>query len=392
MVEQREGIAKRTVRGACSWLYGMAFRRGWPRWFFLGVVATVFFIIAVLMRDGVDYRGDPSMLVPRSAMFYAETNKLPLLLEKMSGWPVWRELPVASDQWSHIHVALAEMLGAKVAGLGARLPLGWIGGAEKAALAIVAGDNGDPESWAVYLSVADAEKKLESIRLESDLTLLRAPGIGTPGVYELAGRMENDGVLFVGVMGPWLVIASDSRLPVFALDTTRSFAFSLGRSGMLQSWRRGMVFRGAFNPTYFSGRSGSGPLSTLAGWMSPDARWGYTGETGRDGAVELRLNGGKIAPDVGDGGVLWPVVKILLSALAVLCLILLLGTVSVMIGLGGWYKYLAMRAGISPRKMPASAEPSRAFAEDVGLEVESKVVEQPAPESPPAEHGTDEQK
>ncbi len=364
MAEHTGGRVRRALRRAGSWLYGMAFRRGWQRWVFLAAIAALFLIIVALVRDGVDYRRDPSALVPRSTSFYAETRDLAELMDTVGKWPFWRERMVATDQWNTIHVSMAEQLGSNVGGLGTRLPLLWLANAKKAAIGFTPGEADEPESWAIYLEIGDADQALAEIRMEAGLSLTKLPGIQAENVYQLTGT--GQGNLYFGVMNPWLIISSASKLPIFAVESLRRPAFSLAGSRILPSWRRSTMVRGITDPVHFVDMAGT-PMATLWGWMAPETRWTFASDVNDNGSIDTRYMGGMLAGQAGESGILWPLLKIVLGIVAAVFLVVLLGTISVMLGLGGWYKYLAVRAGIAPKKAPEPVEPSAAFREDAGL-------------------------
>ncbi len=372
MAEKTGGKVTAVARKAGAWLYGMAFKSGWTRWVFLGVAAALFIAIAAIICGGTDYRRDPSALVPRSAALYAETRDLGTLLKNTAGWNVWREIKRDGvDRANQMPVAFAEMIGAKVGGLGTRLPLAWLAGAQKAAIGFAEGESGKPESWAIYLEIPEADKSLADLRIEPGLTLTKASGAGAGGVYVLSG--SGDGKLYLGVMSPWLIVSSDDLLPNFAIDSLRLPSSTLANSDVLPGWRRDTAVRGMFNPRYLSSRPGPAtPLGVLGNWMVDEARWSFAAGVTKDGTMDVKYAGSVMMGQAGGGGVLWPVVKFILFLIAVLCLVLVLGTLSIMIGLGGWYKFLAVKAGLAPRPAPASVEPSAAFQEDSGAKAEQK--------------------
>lgn len=358
------------VQRGWTWMQAVASGKGWHKWALLGGVAVAFILFMSLAFDGVDYKQEPSALVPRSVYAYAETNNLDALLKEVGAWPVWRDRKTAgSEQWSQLQVNFAGLIGDKVVGLGTRLPLYLLSRTQKAALALVEGDAESPESWALLLELADPAAILAEINVEPGLTLELVPG--SQGVYKLTGAEDTS--LYFGVAAPWFMISSDSKLPLFAVTSLKSPGFSLATSQVLPDWKRNVVVRGMFSPSALSSAQAEEytTLSAMADWMSYDTRMTFMSRLSGGGEFDTRFAQQTISDRPGGGGI-WSLFKFIFGLLGMVCLVLIASIGIIMLGYGGWLKALAIRAGIAPAGGPGVAKPSEAFKEDAGLRAAEK--------------------
>ncbi len=366
-----------------GWAYNLIFQAGWPRWVLLAVAAAICLLAIFALSGGTDYKEDPSALVPRSVEVYAETRNLGSLLKKVGGWTLWGKAdgPVAEDSWTQLHRDLADIIGDQVDGLGRRQPLMWLSTASKAAYCIAPGDDAGKtpakagemapaegakegaggESWALYLEVPNPATAISELGVEKNLTLDK----GEDGLYTLSGR--DKGKLYLAVVEPWLVVSSGEKLPKFAQESLKKPAYSLARSELLSSWRRGVGVRGLFNPAYQADAVKGSAYSRVAGWMGPDVRLNFTGRLNDSGGIDMHYNAGRLTDKIGGGGV-WPLLVALLTLLALVALAVLAAILCSVLGYAGWLKALAWKAGIRPLNAPARVESSSAFKADVGGE------------------------
>ncbi len=351
-----------------GWLYGIVFQAGWRRWLLLAVSVVGFLVAFALLRSGVDYRRDPSALVPRSVYLYAETRELGTVLADIGAWGVWNRerLPAAVEgQGEPLVEELAGRIGQKVKGLGTHLPLTWLAGSGNAAICFAPADAGEGESWAIYLDYPDPAGALAAMRVEPGLKL--APVGGGNNVFELSG--QDGGKLYFLAVAPWFIISSDEKLPRFAADSLDKPSYSLARAGVVAPWGRGLAIRGTVSPAYMLKQptEAKAALSAMLGdWLAEKSRIAFSSTIAREGEADARLAGRALAEDVGGGG-LWPLFKFLFGVAGILLLGLGIATVLAMLGWGGWLKTLALRSGIVPAAQPVEVELSEAFQEDAGL-------------------------
>lgn len=356
---------KRTIKhSAGGWLYSIMFKPGWPRWVLLAVAVVLFLLSALAITGGTDYREDPSALVPRSVQSYVETKDLDHLLRTVGTWRLWdaERRSSGQEQYNQIQVDIAGLLGERVAGLGTPRLLRWLSGAGKAAYCVNKDESG-VESWAVFLHVNDPHPLLADLFVDQGLQVEVLEGTRDSGVIKLSG--SGEGVLYLGVLKPWLIISSAETLPTFALASLKRPAYSLASSGIVPKWRSGTTLRGVYNPAYHADKSSLSAYSIVTGWMAPEMRVNFISSF-RNG-VETTMNADVLTDKVKGGG-LWPLFWVLLLILAILCLVLILAIVLVMVGWGGWLKAMAMRSGVAPAPAPAEVAASAAFKEDAGLQ------------------------
>ena len=374
MAASTGGWVKRTFRFLGGWLYDVVFKGGWQRWLLLAVIAVALFLITATVFEGVNYKEDPSALVPRSVDFYAESGSLSSLLGKVGTWDLWAKDKRASgnEQWNQLQLALAGRIGNQVRGLGTRLPLIWMASAQRAAFALMGEADGDPESWALYLLVPDTGT-LAEIGVEPGMNVSPQKPAADGNVYELSGNGEDGGKLFIGEVKPWLIIASSEKLPKFAADSLKKPAYSLSKSAILPVRMRKTAFRGMFNPNRFGKEMAGGLSVNVEEWIAQDARIAYSMRFLGEGEMEGTISVKTLAENIPGGG-LWPLFKFVLGVFGVVLLVLALAIIMVMVGLGGWLKVQALRLGITPASQPAHVEPSNAFKQDAGI-VEAERVE-----------------
>lgn len=361
---EESGGGKRSVWGKIGmWLYAVATKPGWPRRILLAAIAVVFVLCVAAVRGGIDYRRDPSALVPRSARVFLETREIGQLLTNMGDWKIWRDERRAASGADWLQVGLAASVGEKVSGLGTRLPLLWLNGAHKAAFAMIESDGGPAPSWALYLEIPSPAGAVRDIGIESGLKLESAREAGA-NVYHLTGY--GGGSLVIGIVEPWLILSSDVKLPKFAVENAGRTGFSVARSEILPDWRRDTSVRGVLDPVYAAEHSELMKLlPTAGGWLEPQSRVGLSVGVREGGRVNASFVTGIMA-DRAAGGGMWTLVRLILGIVAIACLALVAVILLVMIGWGGWLRVAASKAGIEPAKGPENAEPSAAFKEDAG--------------------------
>lgn len=384
---EESGGGKRTLWGRVGmWLYSVAIRPGWPRRILLAAAVIIFILCVIAVRSGIDYRRDPSALVPRSARVFLETREIGPLLTNVGDWKIWRDDKRVTSGSEWLQVGLATHVGGKVTGLGTRLPLLWLNGAHKAAFAMVESDNGPAPSWALYLETPNASAVVRDIGIEAGLKLENAREAG-PNIYTLTGYGE--GRLILGVVEPWLIISSDTKLPKFAVENAGRTGFSIARADVLPDWRRDTSVRGVVDPAYAAEHSElSKLLPTMGGWLEPQARVGVSVGVRDDGKVSVALATGLMA-DKASGGGIWTLLRFILGIVAILCLILVALILLVMIGWGGWLRFAAAKAGIAPAKEPEAVEPSPAFKEDAGGASTPAALPAPPTDSAPVSGDSD---
>lgn len=359
---------------AASWLLGLLSRPGWPRRVVLAAAIVIFLVIMAVFFSGTDYKNDPAALATKYASFFIETRDTDLLLKNVGSWKLWSPArrAQAGDKRNQTQESVADSLGNKVSGLGTRLPLSWLTSAKMSAFALAegeqdtgkaggkdAGKEGE-KSWILFLQVPNPASAIDEIKLERTLKLDPIPG--SNALYELSGT--GDGKLVLGAMAPWLMISSDVKLPKFAQGIKSRPSQSLAGAGLLPDWKRNMSVRGMADPAYLAGRHDLSPLLFgLATWIEPKARLGFTARVDSEGGVETVSSIGMLSEQSGGGGA-WPLIAFLLFVLALFCLLVVLATLLLIIGWGGWLKAAAARAGIVPARDPAQVEPSPAFKED----------------------------
>lgn len=365
----------------CGWLYRIVTLPGWHRWLALAAAAFLFMLSALWLTQGTDYREDPSALVPRSADLYAETRDLAGFLKTAGAWTLWREdrRGTESESRNALERELAALVSARVGGLPVNPPLRWMGASRGAAWSVSRnGAEGAPgtESWALYLKLENPGDALGEIEVEPGMTLETTQGERSgDGVF--AVRARDGTAAYAGVVGPWLILSGDAKLPEFALEAKGKPGVSLAGSGMLPPWRRAAGLRGVVNPSY----TAAAALPALGGgfaadWLSPGARIAYTSTLGKNGGVEINFTTVELR-EQSPGTGLWPLVSLVVALVALASLAVVLGIVLVMIGWGGWFKAMAVKTGAEPAEAPEKVETSPAFAEDAAAASESAAREEP---------------
>ena len=358
-------VKKRSLKQIVGgWFYRIVTQPGWPRWVALAVAAFLFMLSALYLTRSTDYREDPSALMPRSADVYAETRDLAGLLKTVAAWRVWHPDRRGTGQESRTELEkdLAGLISARVGGLPINPPLRWMSASLGAGWCISRGEDG-AESWALYLRLDDPAAALKEIEVEPGMTLQTPQGWREgDGVFSLTGQ---GGSVSFGIAGPWLILSGDDKLPNFALDAKRRPSQSLAGTGIVPKWRRTSSVRGMFNPSYASAQGKSFGPSFVANWLSPDARITYTALLGRSGGVEAYFNTAELS-DRSVGGGLWPLFLILMGVVALCSIGVIFAILLVMVGWGGWFKAMAVRAGIAPSKIPDRVNTSAAFKQDSG--------------------------
>lgn len=346
-----------------AWLVRSIQRPGWRRWAILAAAVLLFLVLAAFLRRGVDYRRDPSALVPRDVGAYFETRRLGALLSGAAEWPLWSDdhRKTESDQWNHLQSFVADLVGGKVHGLGSQLPLTWFGGARRAAVAWMEAGEDSPEAWAIYLDVPYPVGAIGELRGEPGVEKTQYEDM--PNFFIVSGNDNSS--LAVRALDTWLIIASDPELPLHADELRRRPGRSLASSGMLPEWRDKTAVRGVFSPSPVVREVFGGVLATVAARMRDDAWYALSVGAAGEGAVEVRFTPA-VAASASGGNVIWSFVKLVLWIVAVFCLLTAASILLVMLGWGGWLKALALKAGITPAPAPKEVEPSAAFREDAG--------------------------
>lgn len=344
-------------------LFGWIIDKGWKQWALL-VVALVFVIWALgVWRGGVDYTKDPSALVPRSAHLYLETRDLDSLLKIAGNWPLWtNDRRNADDErWNRLQEDMADALSRRVAGLGRRLPLNWLSGTQATALSVSDNENGTGYTWALYLHLQNPQDIISEIAVEAGVTLENVKGDKNEGVYALTSTAPAK--VYLGALGPWLIISSDSKLPFFALDGYRKPALTLARSNIIPQWSRSQSFRGMANPAHFPTLLGDGKLAPFKEWMSPDSRLSFSATLKNSDSVKAEFTFNRLSDQIAGG--LWPLLDFVILVVGAFAFLLLLLIVFAMFK-GSMLKAGAIKAGIVPAPAPEKVEPSAAFVEDAG--------------------------
>lgn len=358
------GEKRSLKRRAGGWLYNIVFTPGWVRWILLAVLAVVFMLAAYGLTRGVDYRKDPSALVPRSVLSYAETTGLDTVLRYVGSWKIWREDRRATDtdQYNQIQIDIAGLIGEQVPGLGSR-PLRWIARTGRAAYCDLVDESGK-ESWALLLQVENPLELLSELSAEKTLRLEQiAEGTKESGITRLTSG-DGAGELYFTVLNPWFIISSSDTLPKFARESVRRPSYSLAGAKLVPEWRYKALIRGLYTPDRFAQTTGGSAYVTVAGWMGKDVRIGFM--TSFRNGVETTFTAGELTDKSGGGGA-WPLLWLLLLIVAVIAFLGAVGIILVMVGWGGWFKALAIKSGVKPAKGPEPVQPSEAFTEDAGL-------------------------
>ena len=348
-----------------GWFYRIVTQPGWPRWVALAVAAFLFMLSALYLTRSTDYREDPSALMPRSADVYAETRDLSGLLKTVGAWRVWHPDRRGTGQESRTELEkdLAGLISARVGGLPINPPLRWMSASLGAGWCISRNEDGT-ESWALYLRLDDPAAALKEIEVEPGMALQKPQGWRDgDGLFSLTGQ---GGSVHFGIAGPWLILSGDDKLPKFALEAKRRPSQSLAGTGIVPKWRRSSSVRGLFNPSYASAQSQLFGPSFVTNWLSPDARVTYTALLGRSGGVETYFNTAELS-ERSIGGGLWPLFLIIMGMVALCSICVIFAILLVMVGWGGWFKAMAVRAGIAPAKTPDRVSSSNAFKQDSGI-------------------------
>ncbi|MDR1613163.1 MAG: hypothetical protein LBT97_10355 [Planctomycetota bacterium] len=364
MSEQGNVSSGSRLGGFFAWLTQSIQRPGWRRWTILAAAALLFIILLAFLRDRIDYRRDPSALVPKGVSAFVETRRLDDLLEKAGEWPLWGDERRVSGagQWSHLQALLAELIGGKVHGLGSQLPLSWFAGARRAAVAWIEGGDGLPATWALYLDVPNAVGALGELRNEPGVTA--TPYEGRPHFFSVSGPDRRS--LAVRAFDLWLIVSTDPELPLFAGESRGRAGQSLAATGILPEWRNEFSVRGIVNPRVLVRLFPESAIASTSGWMRDDMRRVFAANIDREGGVDIKSRYAPVAAAAG-GNMIWSFLKLALWLVAVLCLLLVAAILLVMLGWSGWLKALALRAGIAAADAPAAVAPSAAFREDAGV-------------------------
>lgn len=348
---------------------------GWGRRLLLAVSIVLIVLALYVLRKGADYRENPSVLVPRTARMYLETRDVETLFNDIASWPLWVDKRRFSGEDTRDNKLLSDTagrLGSRVGGLGTRLPMNWLAGATRAAFCLEDGDAEDEVCWALYLHLDKPSDILKDLAVEPGLTLetVRKPAKGgaDQGLYYLIGG--DEGELCFGVLGPWLIVSSDDKLPNFAIDSLRKPALTLGYARLLPEWKRGRTVRGIYDPSRTPLFDSFWRTAETAGWLAPDARQAFSGTVTRDGGLDLAIVGARLEEDTRSGGI-WPVIRFAIVVLGLIGLAVVAVTVLFMLNWAGWLKLAARRAGVSPKAAPAGTTPSPAFLEDSGAKPEA---------------------
>lgn len=357
-----------------GWLCRMAALSGWRRWTALAAAAVVFLVSVLLLCGRTDYREDPSALAPRSADLYAEARDLPGFLATAGAWRLWSATAPGT-----LEKELAASVAARAGGLPVAPVLRWMNGAGAAAWCVSRGGgdvSSSAASWALFLHVENPADALEDMEVEPGASLEVVRGArGEDGVFALlrsgAAAGASSGAVF-GIVGPWLILSGDTKLPEFALEAKGRPSVSLARADLLPDWRRGEGIRGMVNPSASADAKRVLGGGVAAERLAPEARLAFTALMGRSGGIETQVRTVLFEEDAGGAGA-WPLVYILLLVIAAGSLGCIVCILLVMIGFGGWFKAAAVRAGVAPAKEPAAVEVSEAFAEDAG-EVSATVL------------------
>lgn len=351
--------------GISAWLFEAIFHSGWRRRILFIVAVVLFLVLACALRDGVDFKGDPSALVARDATVFLETRELGALLKNAAMLPFWVDERRASgdEQWNHIQVSLAGMLGERVNGFGSQVPLSWIEGARRAALAVSAGDGPGAGYWTVFFELPSPATALRELRQEPGVTIAKLDE-RNENIVEIAGN--DDSKLIVGAVGPWLAVSSAPDGILFAADAVRRPALTLAAAGILPKWSRDAGVRGVYYPALALSGSANQHLARLAGWIRPDSRFAFTASVDASGVERINTEH-RFLGEARGGNWFWSLVKLILGLVALLCLALAVAIIAAMLGWGGWLKVAAARAGIKPAGQPFSVRPSQAFKQDTGM-------------------------
>ena len=378
---------KRTLS---SWTYSIFSKSGWSRRILLAALVIFFVILVVVLRSGINYQSDPSALVPRDAIAYFEARNLEPLLKDVAVWPVWVDdrRPAGDEQWNNIQVALANLLGDNVHGMGSRLPMEWLKAARRSAISILKGDAGEAWSWVLYLELypTNASVVLKELFQEPDLSVVPLQERGAQ-LLEVSGTDAS--TLYVGAVDPWLVVSSRPEPLLFAAEAVRRPALTLGGTRFLPRWSRDNIIRGMFDPVAFVDASANNShIVRLAGWMRSDSRFTVGGKVDASGRMDFRLEHHLLGEARGGGFLGWLVYSVF-CVIAATCLVAILLLLATVLGWSGWLKLLAKRAGIQPAAAPNAVEPSAAFLEDAGATAAGKPEARTDPEEA-AEKASDE--
>lgn len=383
MADNSSGTNRTWWQAILGTILNVAFNPGWGRRILIAVSLALILTALYIVRSGQDYREDPSLLVPRTVAMYIEAKSIGPLFNDVASWPLWSEKRRfdGQDVWSNKLLGdVAGLLGSEVGGLGTRLPMNWLTKSNRAALCIDDGDKPGEKTWALFLSVQAPATVLAEMSVEPGLEVetIRDGSKSSRGeaLYAITGN--GGGTIYFGTLGPWLIVSSHDKLPLFALDSLKKPGYSLGRSKMLPDWQRGKDIRGLYDPSRISIFSLPWPGELVRGWIAPDARQAFIAGVEGDGTLELRL-GGAVLGDSAIGGKLASFIEFLLIVLGFLALLFMLLTFLVMINWAGWLKIAAIRAGITPAESPVPVAPSKAFLEDAGVMTEERGGESGAP-------------
>lgn len=380
MADDPSGKKRSLKQRIGGWIYGSVSRGGWSR-FVLFIVALIILILAVMfLRAGSGYREEPSSLVPRRASFYIEARQLGTFLNGMGTLKIWTKerLEDNVDGWSSLQQDINDILIGKISGLSTR-PRKWLSSPNRAAFCIDSEEDGSGQSWAMYFNVETPSEVLADIAAEPGVVMEKIESVREDSVHKMTDRDGRQ--LYLGAVGPWLIISSDANLPDYALKALRKPSLALVGSGMLPDWSgKGAAVRGLYDPERRALSFTIAGFSQFSSWLVPDMRVTFTGKLLKNGGMETTLNS-VTYNERGSSGGMWPVFAVILVIIGLACLCIILAIILCVIGLGGWIKAAAIRAGVLPAKKPEPVEPSPAFKEDAGLIANSEQADENRNES-----------
>lgn len=374
-----DATEKKKDKGMFSWLIGNVFRPGWRRWLIFVIALAVFLILVSFLRGGVDYKRDPAALVSRNALFYVEAKNIDAAMRNAGMWSLWNEERRAAgdEQWNHIQALLAGAISDKVHGLGSRLPLGWLTTSDAAALAVLEPVTNGQNAWILLVKVPNPQTSIKELRQEPGVTV--SPYREANNLFEITGN--DNSVLSVATVGPWLVVSSSFEPLLFATEAVRRPGVSLSSSLTLPNWRGDGAVRGMLDPKFaLADATATAPMARLVGWMEKDSRFVFSVKSDKESHLQVDGAFAKLGETKSDTWI-WASIKFILKIVALLCLLLAAAIILVMLGWGGWLKALAVKTGIHPADKPKDVEPSAAFKEDAGVAPAGNSPE-PSPEDP----------
>lgn len=364
MAEQPDDKGTPVIKAGDGWLWRMASARSWKRSALL-LLSCVFILIAISILCGRrSYRRDPAALVPPSVSFYVEAKELEPLLTAINASSVWRE-ERRLDRPNQLHADVASGIGSHVAGLGASRPLRWLSSPHRAAFTILRDDEGEGDSWALFImrnAPGDAIAELE-LELEAGMRLEKLEQQGSNTVYVLSDA--GGGRLTLGVIGPWLVLSSQDTLPLFALNAAAKTVPTLAKSKLLKPLPFSKNVRGMFDPAHTSVGYRFAGTAMFSQWVAENSRIAFIAAVGPKGDADVSFSVKEYTGKMGGGG-FWSLVKVLCVLLGIAGLLFVLVAILALVK-GSWLKYRAVKTGVRPAAKIGVAAPSAAFKEDAGI-------------------------